>query len=129
MKTLDDKHLIDKWVYVVGYAYLKTYIDCYFTHLGLSGYEISKTYNNPEKNPKTTIDDVDFEKYEDVEILLKPFGVTFQGKKIKGKQRKHFFYINVKDMYSITNLTNLLFKIAKCKKIFDADRQEVRKNV
>lgn len=28
MKTLDDKHVIDKKLYVVGYPYLKKYMDC-----------------------------------------------------------------------------------------------------
>ena len=129
IKTLDDKHVTDKRVCVVGYIYLKNYTDCYSTHHGLSDFEIAKIYNKHEKNPKTTIDDVDLEQHEDREILLKPLVLVFQGKKNKGKQRKRFFYTNVKDVYSIENLTNLLFRIAKCKKISDADRHEIRKNV
>lgn len=111
IKTLDDKYVTNKKVYVIGYAYLKNYIDFYFAHLGLFDFEITKTYNKPEKNPKTTIDDVDLEQYDDGEILLKALGVVFQGKKIKGKQKKHFFDTDVKDMYSTTNLTNILFRI------------------
>ena len=78
-------------------------------------FAITKAYNEPEKNPKTTIDDVDLEQYDDGEILLKALGVVFQGKKIKGKQKKHFFDTDVKDMYSTTNLTNILFRIVWCR--------------
>lgn len=69
------------------------------------------------------------EQYEDGVIILKPLGVVFQGKKVKGKQRKYFFYTYVKGIYSTTNLTNILFIVAKCKRNFDADRKDIQKNV
>lgn len=84
---------------MIGYAYIKNYIDFYLAHLGLSEFEIAKAYNKPERNPKTTIANVDLEQYDDGEIPLKPLGVIFHRNKIKGKQKKCLFYTNMKDVY------------------------------
>lgn len=62
---------------MLGCPYVKNFIDCYLAHLGLSDFEIAKKYNKPAKNPKTTIDNVDLEQFEDVKIILKRLGVVF----------------------------------------------------
>lgn len=89
IKTLDDKYVTDKKVYVIRYSYLKNYIDCYLAHIGLFDFEIAKVYNEAEK-PKITIDNVNLKQYANGELILKPLGVVFQGQKIKGKQKESF---------------------------------------
>ena len=42
IKMLHDKHVPYKKVYVIGYGYLKSYIDLYLAHVGLSSFEIVK---------------------------------------------------------------------------------------
>lgn len=100
IKSLDDKQVADKRSYVVGYAYIKNLIDFHLSHLGLIDVEIAKDYKKPRKNPNAILDVVDLEQYDDGEIILNPLGVVFQGKKVNGKQKKHFLYTNLKDMYS-----------------------------
>lgn len=56
-------------------------------------------------------------------------GVVFQGKKVKGAQKKHFFYTALKGMFSAANLTNIFLIIEKCKKNIDGDRLDKRKVV
>lgn len=80
-------------------------------------------------NPKSTIDNVGLEQCDDGEIIFRPFGVVFHWKKVKRKQRDYFFYTYRKDMYSIANLTNLLFIIPNFGKTYDPDRQKIRKNI
>lgn len=40
IKTLEDKRVIDKRAYVLGYAYIKNFINYYLAHIGLSDFEI-----------------------------------------------------------------------------------------
>lgn len=78
-------------------------------------------------NPKSKLDGVDLEQFDDEKIILKLLGVMFQVNKLKGVQMKHFFYTDVKDMYSTANFTNILLKTEKYKKNTDEDRLEIGK--
>lgn len=71
------------------------------------------------------MDDVDIVLYDDGEIVLKPLSVVFQGKKVKGVEKKHFFFTDLKDMYRTTNLINIVLRIMKFKKkrILDGDKK------
>ncbi|CAI9303282.1 unnamed protein product [Lactuca saligna] len=77
IKSMEDKAVIDKNKFCVGMSICHNHIDCYLEHLGLSDFEITKKYNKPGKNPKTKIDNVDLEQFEDVKIILKRLGVVF----------------------------------------------------
>lgn len=85
IKTHDDKQVIDEREYILGYAYVRHFIDFYYVHLGLTDVNIAKDYNKSGKNPNPTFDGFSLERYDDGEIILKRLSVVLQGKKVMGK--------------------------------------------
>lgn len=57
---------------------------------------------------------------------MKPKGIVFKGKKIKGFQMKNMFYIDIKEMYCTVNLKNILIRIVNCKNNSMEDKMEIQ---
>lgn len=66
-------------------------------------FEFAVAFKKKPNIPNSTLrKDLNINDYVDVEILMKPKGVVFQGKDMKeGGKKKYFFHIDFKEMYSM----------------------------
>ena len=70
INTLDDNQVTDKRTYILGQTYVHNFIDYYLAHLGLTEFKIAKAYNKPRMNPKSKLDGVDLEQFDDEKIMF-----------------------------------------------------------
>lgn len=78
--------------FFIGYGYFKAFIDCYYDYLAVIDIDLAIAINETSKGTKYLVKVwKDLEKFEDGEIIQKPFGVIFQGKKKKGEFMKYLF--------------------------------------
>ena len=109
MGNLDNDQFQDKATHIIGYGHIKSFIDCYFAYLGLTNFEFATTYKRKTKNPDMSLKEyLNIEDFEEGEYLMKPKVVVFQGKNMKGGNKKYFFYTDFKEMFSTVNLTRIL---------------------
>ena len=110
--------------FIIGYAHIQSFKDCYFNHLAITYIDLAIAVNKTLKVPQSLFRGrLNIDEFEDGEIIHQPFGVVFQGKKIKGKLTKFLFQTNDIDRYT----SNILLCINNCNKNNNEDKGEVRK--
>lgn len=74
---------------IIGYSHTKSFIYYYFPHLELTNFEFSTSSKKNPKFPNSILKGkMNIDDYEDGEIIMKPKGVVFQGKDMKGGKNK-----------------------------------------